>query len=118
MLPSHETMTPSSLWRRKMTEVATTGTDVATTQTRTYRTQIPEDHRGSLDTRLHWLWHQRFGTVQTVYSRSTDTLDVTAATLILQCIMARDLRSIQQLFQRIEGGAMGDHEAADGPLRI
>jgi hypothetical protein len=86
---------------------------------KTYRTHVPEDHRGSLDTRLHWLWHQRFGTVQTVYSRSEDILDVTAATLILQCIMARDLRSIQQLFQRIEGGALEDQELVDGDsLRI
>ena len=94
-----------------MSEVATT---------RQWRTQVPEDHRASLDTRLHWLWHQRFGTVQTVYSRSEDILDVTAATLILQCIMARDLKSIRQLFQRIEGGAVMDQELADSDdsLRI
>jgi hypothetical protein len=85
---------------------------------KTYRTRIPDDHRTSLDTRLHWLWHQRFGTVQTVYSRSDDILDVTAATLILQCIMAKDLRSIQQLFQRIEGGAVDDQDIADESLRI
>ena len=83
-----------------------------------YRTHIPEDHKASLDTRLHWLWHQRFGTVQTVYSRSEDILDVTAATLILQCIMAKDLRSIQQLFQRIEGGAIEDQVLAEESLRI
>ena len=85
---------------------------------KTFRTHIPDDHRGSLDTRLHWLWHQRFGTVQTVYSRSDDILDVTAATLILQCVMAKDLRSIQQLFQRIEGGASEDQGIADDSLRI
>jgi hypothetical protein len=33
--------------------------------------------------------------------------------------MARDLRSIQQLFQRIEGGALEDQELVDGDsLRI
>ena len=85
---------------------------------RQYRTQVPADHKGSLDTRLHWLWHQRFGTVQTVYQRSEDILDVTAATLILQCIMAKDLKSIQQLFNRIEGGAVEDQEIIDGTLRI
>jgi len=85
---------------------------------RTFRTQIPDEHRASLDTRLHWLWHQRFGTVQTVYSRSGDILDVTAATLILQCVMAKDLKSIQQLFQRIEGGASEDQALADDSLRI
>lgn len=87
---------------------------------RTYRTQVPEDHRVSLDTRLRWLWHQRFGTVQTVYSRSDDVLDVTAATLILQAIMGRDLKSIQQLFNRLEGGPITDDEvvAQDGSVRI
>lgn len=75
---------------------------------KTYRTHVPQDHRTNLDTRLRWLWNQKFGTVQTVYSRSEDILDVTAATLILQCIMARDLKSIQQLFTRLEGGAITD----------
>lgn len=85
----------------------------------TYRTRVPDEHRTSLDTRLHWLWHQRFGTVQTVYNRSEDVLDVTAATLILQCIMARDLKSIRQLLQRIEGGPMRDQELAESDsLRI
>ena len=77
---------------------------------RKYRTQIPDDHRDSLDTRLLWLWHQRFGTVQTIYSNSPDLLDVTAATLVLQAVMARDLKSIQQLFQRLEGNSVYDEE--------
>lgn len=84
-----------------------------------YRTSVPSEHRASLDTRLRWLWLQRFGTVQTIYSRSEDILDVTAATLILQCIMARDLKSIQQLFTRLEGGAIYDKEVAESEaLRI
>jgi hypothetical protein len=77
---------------------------------RKFRREVPEEHRSSLDTRLLWLWHQRFGTVQTVYSHSPDILDVTAATLILQAVMARDLKSIQQLFQRLEGNAIYDKE--------
>jgi hypothetical protein len=87
---------------------------------RVYRKEIPEDHRSSLDTRLFWLWHQRFGTVQTVYMNSADILDVTAATLILQAIMARDLQSIRQLFQRLEGGSLFDTELQkqDEPTRI
>jgi hypothetical protein len=87
---------------------------------KTYRTHVPADHKASLDTRLRWLWMQRFGTVQTVYSRSEDILDVTAATLILQCIMARDLKSIQQLFTRLEGGAISDREVleAEETLRV
>ena len=80
---------------------------------RKYRSQVPVDHRTSLDTRLLWLWHQRFGTVQTIYSSSPDILDVTAATLILQAIMAKDLKSIQQLFTRLEGNAVYDHEVQE-----
>ena len=85
---------------------------------RKWRNEVPEDHRATLDTRLAWLWHQRFGTVQMIYSKSTDLLDRTAATLILQAIMARDLRSIQQLFQRLEGGAQLDEEITEEGLRI
>lgn len=77
---------------------------------RRFRGQIPEAHKSSLDTRLLWLWHQRFGTVQTVWKDSPDILDHTAATLVLQAIMAKDLESINQLFQRIEGGSLVDTE--------
>ena len=78
---------------------------------RRWKSAVPDEHRSSLDTRLRWLWNQRFGTVQTVYMRSADLLDRTAATLILQAIMAKDLRSIQQLFQRLEGAAIRDEDA-------
>lgn len=77
---------------------------------RKFRSAIPDAHRGSLDTRLVWLWHQRFGTVQMIWNNTDDLLDKTAATLILQAIMARDLDSISQLLQRIEGGALGDKQ--------
>jgi len=85
---------------------------------RRWRNEVPEDHRATLDTRLAWMWHQRFGTIQMIYSKSPDLLDKTAATLILQAIMARDLRSIQQLFQRLEGGAQLDEEITEEGLRI
>jgi hypothetical protein len=88
-------------------------TDILPVGGRKYRREVPADHRASLDTRLQWLWHQRFGTVQTVYTFSTDILDVTAATLILQAVMARDLKSIQQLFTRLEGGAQFDRTLLD-----
>ena len=78
-----------------------------------FRSEVPTEHRTSLDTRLLWLWHQRFGTIQTIYTRSPDILDVTAATLILQAVMAKDLKSIQQLFSRLEGGAQYDKEVMD-----
>ena len=75
---------------------------------RRYRVRIPEAHTASLDTRIRWLWHQRFGTVQSVYNASPDMLDRTAAILIIQAIMAKDLDCISQIFQRIEGGAEVD----------
>jgi len=83
---------------------------------RKFRSQIPEAHKASLDTRLHWLWHQRFGTVQTIWQTSRDNgdvLDHTACTLILQAIMASDLASINQLFQRLEGSSVTDTEILD-----
>lgn len=86
-----------------------TSTELVTTE-RKYRKQIPDSHRGSLDTRIQWLWHQRFGVIQTVWKDSPDVLDHTAATLFLQAIMAKDLVSIQQIFQRLEGGARIDVE--------
>jgi hypothetical protein len=85
--------------------------------TRKYRHRIPESHRVSLDTRIAWLWNQRFGTVQTIWQVSGapngDILDHTAATLIIQAIMGRDLESITQLFQRLEGGPMKDDQLID-----
>lgn len=82
-------------------------------QVKKYRKGIPDAHRASLDTRLQWLWHQRFGTLQQVWKESKDVLDHTAATLILQAIMAKDLESISQLFNRLEGGPIGDVELAE-----
>jgi len=86
-----------------------------------YRRQVPEVHRVSLDTRIQWLWNQRFGTVQMVWKESRDVLDHTAATLILQAIMGKDIESISQIFQRLEGGPQGDAELQDQvvePIRI
>lgn len=84
--------------------------------TRKFRRAIPEAHRGSLDTRIHWLWHQRFGTIQMIWKDSDDVLDKTACTLFLQAIMGTDLESITQLFTRLEGGALEDQELLDADL--
>lgn len=84
-------------------------TELVLTQ-RKFRKQIPESHRQSLDTRIQWLWHQRFGTVQMIWKDSPDVLDHTAATLFLQAIMGKDIESISQIFQRLEGGALVDEE--------
>ena len=75
---------------------------------RKFRREVPEMHKGSLDSRLQWLWMQRFGTVQMGWKESQDLLDHTAATIILQAIMAKDLNSIELIFQRLEGGAVAD----------
>jgi hypothetical protein len=88
---------------------------------RKYRSGIPEAHRKSLDTRLAWLWHQRFGTVQTIWQKTDDTYDKTACTLVLQAIMASDLESIRLIFDRLEGGVLEDTvvlEREDGVLKL
>lgn len=83
-----------------------------------YRNAIPQKHRSSLDTRLAWLWNQRFGTVQRVWQESEDLLDHTAATLILQAIMASDLNSITLLLRRLEGGPLGDEVVVSGEIPL
>lgn len=83
-----------------------------------FRNQIPDAHRKSIDTRIAWLWNQRFGTVQQVWQSSRDMLDHTAATLILQAVFAKDLESIAQVFQRMEGGALVDSVLADRVIRV
>lgn len=90
---------------------------------RKFRKQIPDTHRGSLDTRLRWLWNQRMGTVQMVWKDSPDVLDHTAATLLLQAIMGKDLESITQVLNRLEGAALDDdvvlaRQDAEAPIRV
>ena len=80
---------------------------------RKFRHEIPKEHRQSLDTRIVWLWNQRFGTVQQIRLQSPDMLDVTAATTVLQAIMAKDLTNIGELFERIEGGPLTDDIIAE-----
>ena len=58
-----------------------------------FRNTIPEDHRSSMDTRLAWLWKQRFGTVQSIWRDTDDVQDKTCCTLILQAVLAQDLNS-------------------------
>ena len=84
---------------------------------RKYRKAIPKEHQVSLDTRLAWLWMQRFGTVQTIWMESDDVLDKTACTTILQAVMGHDLGSIKLLFHRIEGGSQPDSAVAATRMR-
>ena len=94
------------------------GTDIVASERR-YRKQIPEEYRSSLDTRVYWLWNQSFGTVQAVSMESSDALDVTAATLFLQAIMAGHMDSIALILRRLEGGAIMDEELlAKKELRV
>jgi hypothetical protein len=95
-------------------EVATTSVD----RQRKFRNEIPKSHKVSLDTRLQWLWHQRFGTVQQVWLDSEDVLDKTAATMLIQAIMGRDLSNIALVFQRLEGGALVDIVIAEDVMTI
>jgi len=83
-----------------------------------FRNTIPDAHRKSIDTRIAWLWNQSFGTTQQVWNSSKDLLDVTAATLILQAVFAKDLESITQIFQRLEGGALVDSEMTEQVIRL
>lgn len=83
-----------------------------------FRNEIPDAHRKSIDTRIAWLWNQRFGTVQQVWQNSKDMLDHTAATLILQAVFAKDIESIAQILQRLEGGALVDTELAERVIRL
>lgn len=94
---------------------AVQNSDVA--KTRKFRGGVPEAHRASLDTRIQWMWNQRMGTIQTIWKTSQeargDVLDFTAATLILQAAMGKDLDSIQQVFERLEGGALPDDKVLE-----
>jgi hypothetical protein len=90
-------------------------TDVAV---RKYRRAVPREHRATLDTRIAWLWNQRFGTVQTIWLESDDLHDKLAATVILQAIVATDLNNIALVFKRLEGGALVDEVNLDGVLTL
>ena len=83
-----------------------------------FRSQVPADHRTSLDTRLLWLWHQRFGTIQMIWKESPDLLDHTAAQLVLQAILEKDLGSIELILQRVEGGAQDDEVVMEPVLKM
>ena len=82
-------------------------------QRRNWRQRIPQEHRASIDTRIRWLWNQRFGTIQTIWKDGDDVLDRTAATVLMQAIMERDLESIDLVFRRLEGGPLTDEEVLE-----
>lgn len=85
---------------------------------RKFRHEIPEASCLTLDTRIQWLWNQRFGTVQSVWEHTTDLQSKLAATIILQAILANDLNNIALVFKRLEGGALDDDVTLAGVLTI
>lgn len=95
----------------------TATTDVEPVQ-RKFRKEIPDQHRSTGDTRIQWLWNQRFGTVQQVWKESPDPDDRLAATIILQALIGSDLNSIALLFRRLEGGAQVDEIVLEDELIV
>ena len=85
---------------------------------RRFRHEIPEASCVTMDTRIQWLWNQRFGTVQSVWEHTTDLQTKTAATVILQALLTNDLNSISLIFKRLEGGALEDDVTLEGVLTI
>ena len=75
-----------------------------------FRRSIPKEHRASLDTRILWLYNQRFGTIQQVYQSSDDLDDRTVASLFINAIWHRDLDAIAMIYKRLEGGSLTDEE--------
>jgi hypothetical protein len=84
--------------------------DLVHVPTPKFRREIPEAHRTSVDTRLRWLWNQRFGTIQAVYQFTPDLLDRTAAQMFITAIWSKDLDTIALLLQRLEGGPITDED--------
>ena len=85
---------------------------------RKFRNRVPEKHTASVDLRIRWLWNQRFGTVQQVFTNSPDMDDRLAATIVMQALVGHDLNSIHLLFQRLEGGAATDEVVLEDELVI
>lgn len=75
-----------------------------------YRSEVPREHKATMDTRLQWMWNQRLGTIQTIWQKSRDVQDRTVADLILQAIWGSDLTSIELILSRLEGGPQSDEE--------
>lgn len=78
-----------------------------------YRSSIPEAHLTNIDTKLRWLWNQRFGTVQKIWQETDDAETKAAATLCLNAAYLGDLAAINIILNRLEGGALTDQELLD-----
>lgn len=78
-----------------------------------YRSTIPVEHLTTIDTKLRWLWNQRFGTVQKIWQETDDAETKAAATLCINAAFLGDLAAINQILNRLEGGALTDQELLD-----
>lgn len=78
-----------------------------------YRGSIPAEHTTSIDTKVRWLWNQRFGTVQKVWQETDDAETRAAATLLLNAAYVGDLSAINVVLNRLEGGALTDEDLLD-----
>jgi hypothetical protein len=98
-----------------MTEASTTELAVFEKELakKKYRGSIPEEHLTNIDTKLRWLWNQRFGTVQKIWQETEDAETKAAATLCLNAAYLGDLAAINQVLTRLEGGALTDQELLD-----
>lgn len=93
------------------------GTELATLQAelakKKYRSVIPEEHTSSIDTKLRWLWNQRFGTVQKIWQETEDADTKAAATLCINAAYLGDLAAIAIILNRLEGGVLSDEDMLD-----
>lgn len=78
-----------------------------------YRSAIPEEHSSSIDTKLRWLWNQRFGTVQKIWQETEDADTKAAATLCLNAAYIGDMSAINIVLNRLEGGVLNDEDLLD-----
>lgn len=80
---------------------------------RKYRSSVPEEHSTSIDTKLRWMWNQRFGTVQKIWLETTDADTKAAATLCLNAAYIGDMSAINVVLNRLEGGVLTDEDLLD-----
>ena len=99
-----------------MSELSPLDAEGVATTNRRFRGEIPAEHCGSADTKLRWLWNQRFGTVQSIWQNTTDGDTKAACALVLNAAYVGNLASISLLLQRLEGGAKTDEDLLIDPL--
>ena len=75
-----------------------------------FRSEIPKEHCATADTKIRWLWNQRFGTIQTIWQQSTDGTTKAAAALCMSAAYTGDMSSIGLLLHRLEGGPVTDED--------